>query len=606
MNSDHRTDTHARAAVLARLTTGPMERLHMCAAALGRWSGSIKCWWALALVWAALAAWANRYWIGGDGLNYLEIGSGVVQNPRLFVNGTWSPLLPAFIAATFSIFHPTPSQELPTLHALNVAVFILVLLCFTFFFRMWLASSDCADRGEERKWLVPFGFFAFLWFTMEYVGMMRIGPDLCVTGAAFLIAGMVCRISLPDSGWRTYGLLGCALALGYYAKAIMFPMSVALLCILVLRPPKRFSRKKLILSAVVFLVLSAPLAALISKRVGRPSTGEVGPVMYLWFVNGVQPFEPGWPLQISPIYGKPIHPPRTLTTKPTAIEFASPISGSFPLFYEPTYWYEGLHPRWNLGQQLAALRTTMQMYVPIVYYMAGFFAAALALLVWNWRKHPDCRQSPAVEAPRRPFAGAWLWLWPLTAFAIYGAVYVEHRYLAPFLALFWCAFLAPLLFRASRKARTIVLVGLLASHLLAVSGRVAWNVAHSRPPEYEKVGQALHDLGLHEGDQLAFVGDPLREAYYARFARMRIVAQIQDESAFWRMSEQELNQFEQRLAGIGVKAIVSRHHSGARPGTWFDVKMSNDEGFSILPIHDSGQMPGQAGRPVTLSPSASR
>ncbi|MGA2434204.1 MAG: hypothetical protein ABSG25_02865 [Bryobacteraceae bacterium] len=518
-------------------------------------------------------------------MSYLDIGSGVLRDgPSVLVNGCWSPVLPAFIAAAFSIFRPAPSQELPLLHALNFVLFILVLLCFTFFLRMWLASLESVSEEEKRKYLVPFGFFTFLWFTMEYIGMMRVGPDLCVDGVVFLAAGIVCRLSLPGSGWKHYTALGCALALGYYTKAVMFPLGLALLCILVLMPPKGFSRKKLLVSVLVFFAVAAPLIVLMSKRVGRMSTGEVGPLMYLWYVNGIQPFEPGWPLAVPAAYGAPTHPPRTLTTEPLTLEFASPVRGTFPLFYEPTYWHEGLRTRWNLGQQLAALRETLREYIPIAYYMGGFSVAAVALCLCALRRREN-------REARRDWPW-WQWAWPIAACVLYGLVYVEHRYIAAFLALFWCGTFGLLLFRVSARTRTTVLASLLATHLLAVSGRVAWNLVHSRPPEYEKAGQAMHDLGLREGDQLAFVGDPLEKAYAARYARMRIVAQIQDEQAFWHLSGPELERLERRLASIGVKAVVSRHYSGGvSPGNWFDVSMKNSEGFSILPISGPHAIP---------------
>ena len=39
--------------------------------------------------------------------------------------------------------------------------------------------------------------------------------------------------------------------------------------------------------------------------------------------------------------GAPVHPTRQVATNPDIFEFAAPIAGTYPPWYDPTYWDEG-------------------------------------------------------------------------------------------------------------------------------------------------------------------------------------------------------------------------------------------------------------------------
>jgi len=63
--------------------------------------------------------------------------------------------------------------------------------------------------------------------------------------------------------------------------------------------------------------------------------------------------------------GIPAHPQRKLADEPTVYEFAAPIGGSYPLWYDPSYWYEGIKPHFSLKGQLMALYRTTSSYLRI-------------------------------------------------------------------------------------------------------------------------------------------------------------------------------------------------------------------------------------------------
>jgi hypothetical protein len=110
------------------------------------------------------------------------------------------------------------------------------------------------------------------------------------------------------------------------------------------------------------------------------------------------------------------------------------------------------------------------------------------------------------------------------------------------------------------------------------SVRIARDLVHPRPPEYQKAALGLRDLGLQNGDRLAIVGYPY-DCYYARYARLRVVAEIPDEQEFWNLSTPELKSLAEHLASIGVKAVVASNRPDASASAdWKDISVR----FSVL------------------------
>jgi hypothetical protein len=98
------------------------------------------------------------------------------------------------------------------------------------------------------------------------------------------------------------------------------------------------------------------------------------------------------------------------------------------------------------------------------------------------------------------------------------------------------------------------------------------------------VGHALQAAGVNRGDRLATVG-PGFEAYYARYTGTRIVASIVSEEAFRNLSPWELAQVRKQLAGIGVKALVSRvRPTNAVAAGWEEVIVQGEVRHSIFMV----------------------
>jgi hypothetical protein len=514
-----------------------------------------------------------------DGMHYLDLASDALSGgPSKLVNGYWSPGYPALISIAIVLFRPSSDQEFPLIHFVNFLIFFFAVWAFSVFLRYWLQIVS----ENTKSHVTPFAFSTFLWFTLNFIGVELVTPDLGVAAIVFLAAGVSCRLSLPEASWKHYVALGFVLAVGYYFKAAMFPLGLAFLALLFVLSPfsSGVNRLKLLLSLSMFLVAAAPLVAALSIRANRPSFGETGRINYAWYVNGLR-----WsggreaPNDINNTTLE--HPAPKLLRKPVTLEFTSPIGGTYPLGYEPSYWYAGTKARFDLRQQIAALRETLRTYRDMVFGSAGAFISG-AIVLWWLTLHEKVH-------PIVPRSLWWQLAWPLAAFSMYAFVHVEDRFVGAFFVLLWLAVYGTLMCGVDRRVTVAVLATVLctvmvpfSAKLAMQSARIARDVVHPRSPEYQTAALGLGALGLRNGDHLAIVGYA-NNCYYARFARLRVVAQIPNTQEFWRLSTPELKVVAQRLTSIGVKAVVASNGPDAPAlADWKDVKVSDSLRLRVL------------------------
>ena len=554
-----------------------------------RASSSMFFWWSICLGCAGILAVSSRHSMNPDGLSYLDLASeGLRSGPSGFVNGYWSPGYPALLSVALALFRPSPAQEFPLVHFMNFFIFAIALLAFHFFLRRWLLSHTEAfsPPGDlEKRGIVPFAFCTFLWFTLKYIGVGVVSPDLCVAAIVFLVAGITCRLSLPASGNKHFVVLGFALGLGYYAKAAMFPLGLFFIGGLFLFLPSSGvprQRQRLLLSLSVFLLMATPLVTALSSRVGRLSFGETGRITYAWFANGLPHYV--WAGGSPDVYGNPEHPPRTLMQKPLILEFDSPIKGTSPLWYDPSYWYAGAKVRFDLRQQIVALRNSLAVYEAIFFQTAAFFSGAVVLCILI-----ACEK----RLSNLPLRESWLVIWPLAAMSMYALVHVEARYIGAFFVLLWLAIYGFLMSRLNKRAAVAVCATVAATVMIPfmldmgkASARTVRDLVSSTRPDYEIVADALRNLGVRSGDRLAVVQDPLR-AYYARYAGLRVVAEIPNKDEFWNLNALQLKAVAECLTRIGVKTLVATNRpAGSTAANWRDVKISGSRRFSILRLSE--------------------
>jgi len=493
--------------------------------------------WCAASVTGLLQAWAYRHLVSPDGISYLDIAQACARNEwHSLVNGYWSPLYPFLLGLAFRLLRPSPYWESTVVHLVNFGIFILSFVCFETFLKMLIRvqrrgghmAPESSPIPEWAMWAL--GDSVFVCFTLLFVNLGGTQPDICVVALVFLAAAVLLRIRSGDGGWLTYAIFGMVLAVGYLAKAVMFPLAFVFLgCALFASKPLGRAIPKAALALTAFLLVSGPFIWALSQSKGRITYGDSGKINYAEFVDGVvrtihwQGGPPGT--------GYPIHPTRMLMTSPAIFEFATPVEGTYPPWCDPSYWYEGVVPIFRLRNQLRAIRYAIQEYVGILSYMGGLLVGFLGL---------------ALLARSQGFA--WRGLlqhWPLllpaaAALGLYGLLFVESRYVAPFFVLIWMSLFAGLRFTPSDTSRviqrclTLATVLMLSAGIAWIAGRTLFRALAPEPFVDWEVAENLHEMGMRPGDHVAYIGDGLN-AYWAHLGGVRIVAEapLGAASQFW-------------------------------------------------------------------------
>jgi hypothetical protein len=542
-------------------------------------------WWItlLCLVCAlavALLSWAGRYSINPDGISYLDMADQLLKgNLGVLVHPYWSPLYPCLLAVALKIFSPTPARELLVVHLVNCLIGLTTLASFTFFLCEWSRlrpRSSGSGAMTAFRLHTAFAYALFLWGSGEMIGLADVSPDLCVAAVVFLTAGLCCRLATARGGLATSVALGVALSLGYFTKAAMLPLGIALLILLAI--PRLFAlpRRSLVaLSGLVFFIAVAPHVFLLSRHAHRLSIGDSGRLNYAWLVLQQIPAHQGW-IGSTAETGTPLHPLHVLSVTPTVIEFKDTVPGTYPLWYNPAYFYDGLRMHFNLRKQLAALaRSAHDLRLDLGRKLILLFAGLIVLFGFSIR-----RRAPV------DFSSGWLILWSLAAFCMYALVGIEPRYIAAFVVLFWIALYDTVsrdTFTSARVANLAVFAFVTAyiglTQLLFLWSAINQSMREPSPPNQFVVATQLAGLGLLPGDDIATVGDG-SGAYYARLAQLRVIAIIglpgsnSDAAQLWTLSDSDFNAVKQELRQIGAKAIVS-------PAKWKCTVTANNGWHSI-------------------------
>lgn len=554
----------------------------------------------LAVVLGAVlaAAAALRQSMSEDGISYLDMGDAFLRGDwAMAINAVWSPLYSWILGTAMWIVAPSPRWEIPLVHLVNFGIYVLALICFGFFWRRLIdvARRDAPDeRAGFPEWVwISVGYALFIWSSLVLVRIWAVTPDMLLAALVYVAAGLLLDLGAGGARRRAWAAYGLVLGLGYLTKAVLFPIGFVFLLLAVL--VQRDRRRGLVggtLALAVFLLVALPFVAAVSNAKGRPTFGETGRLAYLRYVNHV-PY-PFWTPEAPSDLGQPEHPARLVMEDPPVYEFGTPVGGTYPLSYDPSYWYEGVKTRFTLGEQARVLLTSARWYFELfVRQQAALLAIVAALYLLKGVRRPAAgsrRPAMHVDAPLALTAAA------AAAMGLYALVYVEGRYVAPFVVLFWAGILACLRLPESPGTR----------RLLAVSGSVMaffvlLNVAtftlslsqaflglESAPPGVparwpagpqeaddppSEVAEGLRELGVGPGDRIGFVGYAFG-AYFARLGRMQIVAQIraQDAAQFWEADPSRREAALEAFARAGARAVVADHTpAGGPPEGWIRV-----------------------------------
>jgi hypothetical protein len=533
----------------------------------------------VAVLLAVVHAWANRNFMNSDGVSYLDIGDAYVRADWAHaVNAYWGPLYSWLLGGVLAVLRPSPYWEFTVVHLVNLGIFVAALVSFEFLLReflRWQASRDDDSLPLVPDWVwMVFGYTLFIWSSLSLITITIVSPDLLVAAFVYLATGLVLRVARGGRPLPAFASLGLVLALGYLAKAPMFPMAVFFVGLAATaayvaahRPPSHALTFGLV-TIVVFGLLAGPYLTALSARKGRWTFGDSRFITYAWFVNGV----PMRHLQEDPAGRYALaHPTRRVLESPGVFEFASPVSGTYPVWYDPSYWHEGIRPVFAIRDQARALVESAREYHTIFF---GYLRVSLVIgfvMLWALAGRSGVKL--------RGLATRWILLAPAAAaLGMYALVHAFPRYVAPFVVLLWMGLYSAVRLRdvpgVRRAAMRVVLVvsGALGSVVLIQSLPhgvvVAREILTETPVPHTQweVARALSEGGLRPGDRIAEIhAEPGRASWtgmmsWARLARARIVAEVPPEHSgeFWNGSDTDKRRVLSAFTDAGARAVVAQ------------------------------------------------
>jgi 4-amino-4-deoxy-L-arabinose transferase-like glycosyltransferase len=489
---------------------------------------------AITLLTGAVQCWRYRHSMYPDGSQYLDIAGQFTREgvPGL-MNGYWSPLYPALLALVGAVLHPTRYWLYPSVQLVNLLAYVAAVFAFDTFLRSVLVIRACRAATDRLAWLSPaaVGVAAYASFLVTIAYMLNVrtmSPDMMVAAAIFLVSARLLDEESDDARLGRWIVIGVALAIGYYAKAVMFPIAVVyLLVALILQRVRRRAMRGCVVAAAVFVALVTPWIVGLSISKARPTFGDTGSINFAWYVNGWA-FNLHW-IGEPPESGVPAHPVQHVFARPDTFAFDWPRAVTYPPFYDPSYWTEGIQTRIRLADERRAFARTASEFVGILrsgFLLLGPILAALIALAPEGRRW--IRRWPKYAA---------VWLPAIVAIGLYMAVHIEGRLVAAQLQVLVTVTLATLAYDELwvRRVERTGAAAIVAAAVLTVGPVTGGAIRHvvrdvrageaNEPQTDWRVAQALAACGLAPGDRIAVIGNVL-DVTWAQLAALSIVAEI--------------------------------------------------------------------------------
>jgi hypothetical protein len=550
-----------------------------------------------AIALCGLHAYTARHTMNPDGVSYLDLASGIMGGDlHASLNPYWSPLYPWLLARTLAVVQPSAYWECAIVHGVNFGIFLAALAAFEWLLHEWLLTV-CRLRGKATPlpecWLTGLAYCLFAWMARRLVTVSVVTPDMLVAVVVFLATALTLRIRRRGPHPATSAVLGLILAGGYLAKAVLFPLGFVFLgaSVLAARAHRRATAHLAVAAPVFVLVAGGYLAALSVTR-GYATFGDSGKLNYAWYVGRL-------PRMHASAEQGPAHPPRRLAGPIAAWEFADPIGGTYPLWYDPAYWCQGLHAELDLRRQISALGPAVAGYFALFGEQLLPITAALAVLVlFTLFGRGVAWRSGLAEWLRLVGSQFPLLLPAMGAVGLYALVgHVEGRLIGPFVVLLGMAVLGAV--RAVQgqepaagclaRACLWMTAALLGVNLLFDGANAAAALIRGEGPAAHaewRVAQYLRKRGLQEKDSVGFVGFTY-DAYWARLGGVRIVAEVPETEAqrFWSAPDSARSATLASFRQVGARAVLARR-AGGPPAGWEAVPGTD---FICMPLSGPGR-----------------
>ncbi len=494
----------------------------------------------------------DPYQLDGDAMAYMDVADLMrAHHWAGVVNGYWNPLYPACIAVTQAVLHPTRMNELGAYYILNFVIFLGSIVAMLLFVdalvklrtRMLPSQDQSSEAPSLLGWnaLRLLGVGLIVIAAQRELSMGKVRPDALLQ-ALMLAAFAMLMQALASESLIFAPLMGLFLGLAYLSKSFAFLIAFLSIAVMMLFQVW-LQRRKLTrvftggaLAFVVFAAVAGPYIAALSKQKGRFDFGDSGALNYAWYVSGTDKMhlEPWMTGDFGSASVHLVHPEKQLLAQPGVYSYRAEPYGTYPDWFDPTYFNERIIPKFNAIRLLHRDTRNLVLVVRYLFNHPEAWLLFLLLLLLGARvRIKGWRQQgfwlPAVAL------GLAMWL-------IYGLVNIEERYvtlayLVVVLPLFAMLRTRPDSDANSQRNLANALVVLLAFLALGEGLRVALDerrlasISVPKPwysPQIYGTAYGLAAIGVHPGDEIACIGTTacLHDPYWQRLAGVRVTTEV--------------------------------------------------------------------------------
>ena len=531
------------------------------------------CCWCVALASGAAQAWTTRFMMNADGVSYLDIGDAYWRGDwHNAINSYWSPLYSWILGFFLKVVKPSMYWEYPLVHLVNFLIYVASLGCFEYFLNTFIEHRKRQDQEllrerqlglSESSWRL-LGYALFVSTSLLLISVGQPTPDMLVAAFFYVAAALVLKIEASQAT-RAFVVLGIVLGFAFLAKAVMFLLGFVFLATatFVAGYSHRLLRNTVI-AALAFLAIASPFVAAISYQKHRLTFGETGAWNYAFYVNHVDYLASDLPALK--------HPLKRLSVSPPLYEFGEPVAGTFPPWYDPTYWHEGIKPYFDLRGEFEPISKAS------VEYAHDFFVLFLNVTMGA------CILLFTADNVLRCFvrsAQSWAMAIPaLATLALYSLVHVESRFIGAQVTLIFLAAYSGVTFpthrsRARAAAFTVGLVAFTLFVMVALGALVERQKMFG--PVYARAAAALQQNGIGAGYRLGLIWNEgwndraAKGAFIPRLLGAKIVVEETNADEFWKLDEATRNTSIEKMRAAGPKAILTYGIPPQLQGGWKDL-----------------------------------
>jgi hypothetical protein len=503
--------------------------------------------WVVGPLIAAILTYTTRYFINGDAIAYVEMGEAF-RHGLLWglANLTYSPGYPVLLGLGQILLNTSPQNELEVLRIVNLFCFLLAMGSCQLF--MKFCKREAKALSDQNEAVLPspivslLCYSTFLLAALVWIKIQLLNPDMLVMAVMLTCAAVILWIR-EDPAIHKYIVLGACCGIGYFLKSFFFLFSATFFLLAALCA--RSYRKALSRTAVAILtmlLIGSPLIGALSYKLGRFTYGELGKHAYAYFISGAG--EPFRPKMIDAETKTCVYRGDDLVTKKL----------------DMCYWNEGIVPTFDLKTHSTIL---LGNFIDVFNQLPFIFL----VVVWYLAQVRCCSYSFKSSHP--PSFYLILSFICVAGVGFYSLIHVETRYVAGALFIGFVA-LAMSIRCPDRSAwktliPSIVFLSVLWVHLIYSGVDQSRRSLQSTPekPSYKESSLELRSVkdfvlanGLKRGDETAILGEP--PVYWARYAGLRITAEIEAPQRFLNLNKKERHGVLERLDHEGIKAVVGK------------------------------------------------